>query len=351
MYRRFASFCEQQYLAHIGSPDAALLRSTVEELKGEVDRMETDLKGTVGGGREWRDLEKHLRKARDEYRQYSTKYDGHVKASAGFLQLAIRHFSRSLVMVTSSDESAIVIRLCSLWFSNFRNDVLNKSVRSALVNIPSHKLIFISHQLSSRLCINDPHEGHITLQTIVERLSSEHIFHVFYQLFALTNGKGSMDVTSRRASRSMGDLTQSDDDREQAALRVIQRLRADPKTQSRAKDLEMVCAAYLDWAKLKLQKVKPGTIGKIPESMRIARLRDVKVPIATDYLPVDPTGLYSDFVYLKYYESEYTTAGGINLPKITTCVGSDGVARKQLVSIITIVGQGVPHGTSVQRSG
>ena len=39
----------------------------------------------------------------------------------------------------------------------------------------------------------------------------------------------------------------------------------------------------------------------------------------------------SDFPSIEYFESRYKTAGGVNLPKIIDCLGSDGKKYKMLV--------------------
>jgi ataxia telangiectasia mutated family protein len=60
------------------------------------------------------------------------------------------------------------------------------------------------------------------------------------------------------------------------------------------------------------------------------------VPVTTAYTPLDPTLKYDDCVWVARYEPTYATAGGVNLPKISVCLGSDGVSYKQLVSLCVI---------------
>lgn len=50
-------------------------------------------------------------------------------------------------------------------------------------------------------------------------------------------------------------------------------------------------------------------------------------------LPIDRSATYTDFVSIQKFASTFKLAGGINLPKIITCVGSDGVNRRQLVKV------------------
>lgn len=48
---------------------------------------------------------------------------------------------------------------------------------------------------------------------------------------------------------------------------------------------------------------------------------------------MDPSGRYEDLVTVSAFVPHYHLAGGVNLPKIIDCVGSDGIRRKQLVKV------------------
>lgn len=52
-------------------------------------------------------------------------------------------------------------------------------------------------------------------------------------------------------------------------------------------------------------------------------------------LQIDPSGDYKSIVTLKGFEPTFKLAGGINLPKILTCLGSDGRKRRQLVKVLS----------------
>ena len=51
-------------------------------------------------------------------------------------------------------------------------------------------------------------------------------------------------------------------------------------------------------------------------------------------IQVDPSGKYDNIVSIQQFRDKFKLAGGINLPKILTVVGSDGVERRQLVKVI-----------------
>lgn len=51
------------------------------------------------------------------------------------------------------------------------------------------------------------------------------------------------------------------------------------------------------------------------------------------FIQVDPSGKYEDLVTIRCFKPHFHLAGGVNLPKIIDCVGSDGQSRRQLVKV------------------
>lgn len=48
---------------------------------------------------------------------------------------------------------------------------------------------------------------------------------------------------------------------------------------------------------------------------------------------MDPSGCYDNLVTVRSFLPHYHLAGGVNLPKIIDCVGSDGKSRRQLIKV------------------
>lgn len=48
---------------------------------------------------------------------------------------------------------------------------------------------------------------------------------------------------------------------------------------------------------------------------------------------MDPSGCYDNLVTVRSFMPQYRLVGGVNLPKIIDCVGSDGKSRRQLVKV------------------
>ena len=51
-------------------------------------------------------------------------------------------------------------------------------------------------------------------------------------------------------------------------------------------------------------------------------------------LQIDPSCQYENIISVSKFEPKFNLCGGINLPKILLCVGSDGIKRRQLIKVI-----------------
>ena len=72
----------------------------------------------------------------------------------------------------------------------------------------------------------------------------------------------------------------------------------------------------------------------LPNSLALTKLVNLSnVAVATMDLPINAQGCYDNVVTIQRFLPTFKLAGGINLPKIIECLGSDGVARKQLVKV------------------
>jgi ataxia telangiectasia mutated family protein len=104
------------------------------------------------------------------------------------------------------------------------------------------------------------------------------------------------------------------------------------------RDIELVANACLEWATFKIRKTALGKMRhtqarNIPENMLLHKIKNIKVPVLTIHTEIDLATDYTNCVFIARFEATFTTAGGVNLPKICKCVGEDGVAYKQMVSV------------------
>lgn len=333
VFYKYALFAEQQYQAIIRSDEIARFKVYTERKKQEVSSRQAsyDQASNMVKKQQFH----HLDKAQKLLEQDTAHYEQVTQSRDSFLLQAIQMLSHALAMSDAYDGDAS-IRLCSLWFSNFRTTTLDDTINTALERVPSRKLVFLAHQLSARLKDSDNASvNQSALYALLLRMGNDHPFHSLYQVYALQ----SLDVPSRRTS---GAITESFSQRERAsaASNIFDRLLSVSKSASRVRNLRHLCDAYLEWANFRVksnaviaEKVKRKETCKIPTSMKITKISSLPVPVTTMHTPLDPAMRYDDCVCIEGYSDQFDTAGGISLPKISYCKGSDGLIYKQLVRL------------------
>lgn len=168
-------------------------------------------------------------------------------------------------------------------------------------------------------------------------MCTEHPFHSLYQLFCLQPPNYNQTKSERRTSGRVpggGADSKPPTSRSLAANIIFKQLLNSPSTRDRTAAVEELCNASLAFANL---AIKPTTKeGKVPDDqpIRTLRLSRLTVPVITAYTPIDITTRYdpSECICVESYATQFETAGGINLPKIINCIGSDGKKYRQLVS-------------------
>ncbi|KAJ7760552.1 hypothetical protein B0H16DRAFT_1415528 [Mycena metata] len=334
VYHQYASFAERQYKAINNSPDALRWRVYVDRKTQEIE-----FRKTQGQNKSLHDARVLLQTDQELFRK-------HNKAREGFLADAIEMYSRALEASDAFDGDG-AIRLCSLWFENFDETEFGfqDTVQAALARVPSRKLVFLAHQLSARLSkTSESTKNQENLESVVLRMCIDHPFHSLYQVYCLLpySELPAPPTDKRQSSRhSTPILTPPNIQataRSEAASVIFDRLRGDPGCANRIKDVELVATACLEWAKFpiikkhKAEKEK-GTLAKtnpIPPQLAIRNISNVDVPVLTCPPALDPSCKYDNCVFIKKFETTYDTAGGVNLPKVCICVGTDGERYKQL---------------------
>ncbi|KAF8317780.1 uncharacterized protein EI90DRAFT_3084965 [Cantharellus anzutake] len=312
---RFASFAEHQYLAINRSDLSSQLKSYMIRKQQEIESLASVISSSQPDQRHLSLVSQAQRRAKVMFEQDSKQFSLHMEKMNLFLYDAIAMYSRCLVLSDEYDRDS-VIHLCSLWFGNFEDDELNRYIEQAIDPIPSRKFIFFAHQLSARLSAPTGSSGTV-----------QHPFHGLYQVYALLHNS---PPPSGQPSSSLEAIV---DSRTLAAEKIFNSLRNQPTVGPRLRDVERVCDAYVEWATFYLDKDnKKDRAGPIPSHIRLLELKNVNIPVPTLITPVDPSCAYDDesFVSIQGYAPTYNTAGGINLPKICECHGSDGSKHRQL---------------------
>ncbi len=117
-----------------------------------------------------------------------------------------------------------------------------------------------------------------------------------------------------------------------AASALIAKLRK--HTPSLVQSAELLCDAFMDLAyhDVIALRVQRGPF-PLPPNCPLLKLTRRGIAVPTIDLPVDPHCTYEDVVCVDGFDSFFELAGGVNLPKVISCVGSDGKRRRQLVKV------------------
>ncbi len=98
---------------------------------------------------------------------------------------------------------------------------------------------------------------------------------------------------------------------------------------------ELLCDAYMDLAyhDVSAMKNQRGPF-PLPANCPLLKLTKRGAAVPTIDIEVDPSCAYEDVVCVDGFDPFFELAGGVNLPKVISCVGSDGKRRRQLVKVI-----------------
>ncbi|GAA6044295.1 hypothetical protein JCM8097_008685, partial [Rhodosporidiobolus ruineniae] len=341
VYNSFAQFADAQFGELEKVLEERRQRTQRYEQRKEYEFAEIERQLHSGSG----DSTK-LTKSRDDAGKYLAEDRRQLqeteKTTQTMLQRSVENYAKALA--TSDDYDDKVFRLCALWLARPDNDTLHQNLKELLDKIPSHKFVFLAYQLSARLTKSSqttPSAANIT--RLVTRLCIEHPFHALYPVNALRDLPPQMS-SSRRSSTSRGGGEGSKNSRAQAASDVMEKVkRKDPILKARVEAVEQLLEAYAQWAEFNIKRHQDfldtrGHIKKtplpIPASQALVRkVKDLPVPVTTFDLPVDKTGRYEpdSFPHIVQYGPDFGLAGGVNLPKIVICYGSDGKEYKQLL--------------------
>ncbi|XP_067675130.1 serine-protein kinase ATM-like [Haliotis asinina] len=235
-------------------------------------------------------------------------------------------------------------RLTSLWFDNAASQEVNQLLNSNIDAIKSYKFLPLMYQLAARMSVKETHCSLFqpTLAKILETAALDHPHHAVPVIMALAHANKDMELLTQaragrsrtgRLSRTVSDAQQLEEDRVQAAKNMIDTLKENGRVSAIVRHMEVLSVAYIELANTNVDKYKTEKKPiPLPASLMLSKvksLNDVAVP--TLEAKIDPTGQYRDVVSVEGFGNTFRLAGGVNLPKIITIIGSDGIERRQLV--------------------
>nr|XP_056714051.1 serine-protein kinase ATM [Euleptes europaea] len=255
-----------------------------------------------------------------------------------FLCKAIENYISCLL--SGEEYDVWIFRLCSLWLENSGVSDVNAMIKREAEKIPSYKFLPLMYQLAARM--GTKMMGglgfHHILNNLLARISLDHPHHTLFIILALANANKDELLTKPEAARQSRlpknapkEISPLDMDRMEAAsniINMIKRQRADM-----VRSVEALCDAYIILANMDASPWKSQRRGiSIPSDQPITKLKNLEdVVVPTLEIKVDPSGKYENLVTVRSFKPEFRLAGGVNLPKIIDCVGSDGRERRQLV--------------------
>ncbi|XP_029417756.1 serine-protein kinase ATM isoform X1 [Nannospalax galili] len=255
-----------------------------------------------------------------------------------FLCKAVENYINCLL--SGEEHDMWVFRLCSLWLENSGVSEVNGMMKRNGMKISSYKFLPLMYQLAARM--GTKMMGglgfHEVLNNLISRISMDHPHHTLFIILALANANKDELLSKPEAARRSRMIKSApkessalDEDRIEAANKIIYTIRT--RRSKMVKNVETLCDAYIILANLDASQWRSQRKGiSIPANQPITKLKNLEdVVVPTMEIKVDPTGEYGNLVTIQSFKSEFRLAGGLNLPKIIDCVGSDGKERRQLV--------------------
>ncbi|XP_076001414.1 serine-protein kinase ATM isoform X2 [Genypterus blacodes] len=253
-----------------------------------------------------------------------------------FLCKAVENYIQCLE--EGEEHDTWVFRLASLWLKNADVKDVNDIMKKGVKRIPSYKFLPLMYQLAARMgnkmasSISEDAGFHDVLNDVILRSCLEHPHHTLFIIFALVNANKDEDFCKTQLSKGAQQQTsQVDQERSEVAQKIINVIRQ--KRCEMIHGIERLCDAYITLAYMDASRHKTEKRAlPIPADQPIMQIKNLdEVVIPTMEIKVDPSGRYDNLVTVRSFVPQYRLVGGVNLPKIIDCVGSDGQSRRQLV--------------------
>ena len=251
------------------------------------------------------------------------------------------------------DMSRHVFRFISLWFSNCtegtEDSEVNAIVDKAIGKIPTFRFIPLTSQIFAQLEEMGESPFQKTLQTLVQKMCTDHPYHCLVQLISVCNGKevGS-GVSGRNAKVFLENLSSS---KVNAALHIAGKLMRDAPTYvgELLDSYQILMNAYISLANFPTAKLvengqtKGIALANASKKQRLdkclARRSQCPPCILTKPPPLRSGADYGDGVddpiggeRIQGFDAKFSiTDSGLHRPKIVICLGTKGGKFRQLV--------------------
>ncbi|XP_037579147.2 serine-protein kinase ATM [Dermacentor silvarum] len=225
-----------------------------------------------------------------------------------------------------------LFRLVSLWIANATAPEVNALLQQGLRKLESHKFVPLIYQLAARMSRPDGSTFPGLLFQLIERVVRDHPYQTLPVVLALCNADRDPTATIPRAAKK-AKTSPTEDRVEGARYLVLQLRKGGGLCSSILGPLERLMDAYIHLAYLDPPGVPRGqTAVRLPRDTPLLKLGPMdRVPVLTQNVEVDHSASYCNLPGILRFSAEYRLCGGINKPKVITCVSQDGSEYKQLV--------------------
>lgn len=240
-----------------------------------------------------------------------------------YLNVAVSMYLYALLKGQKRDTRA-VFRIVSLWFSHSSEPRLATTIKNNITKVSSFKFLPLFYQIASRIAsAPTQNEFQKALQDLIIKITVDHPHPSFYQLFALMQA----------GEDGIGKTAPSTVDKSKIADRLITQVRA--RIPTVVDGMTVLAISYIELANHKFPK-DVGASTKLPTKALLSWKHPGVVPVATTATTAKTSGGYyprdsPDVVHIDGFEASCKFVGGVNLPRLIRCRGSDGKSYPQLV--------------------
>ena len=235
-------------------------------------------------------------------------------------------------VVKHGDNAVAVFRLISLWFANPEDKRIHNLMAKALPQIPSHRLVPLLYQMAARM---DDTKGnkdanfHAILFNVILRCAIDHPHHVLPIILALKFANQDEIYTKKKANGKTSNDSSSVSGRSKASNELL--LKVKKINSSLINNYVLVNNSLIEVAYEAVMPRDKGSV-ELKSSLSYVKIRNyTNVVVPTLAIPVRPDSDYSKYPCIQKFDPKFSMVGGINAPKKTSCLGTDGIYYSQLL--------------------
>lgn len=318
VFHEFASFCDKQLQNADGLEDFQRIQKLRERKEAEVGDLDKMIKSASSQAKERDNLKNHRAKAKQWFDIDDREFQRLRESRLTFLRQSLENYLLCLKACDNYDNDAL--RFSALWLENYESDIANEAVSRHVGQVGSRKFAALMNQWSSRL-LEKPGQFQSLLSSLVLRICLDHPYHGMYQIFTGFKTKSKDDAAVKRHA---------------AASNIVQELKASSKANSTWLALHNTNLLFVKFAieRPNDPRFKQGAkmaLQEIAIGQRIEHeLPKSRVPPPTMKIELRHDCDYRNVPVIAGFESHFSVASGISMPKIATAIGTDGVRYKQL---------------------